>query len=334
MKAWRYYGARFLKLEDVEIPEPKEGEVLLKVLRCGVCQTDIDEFIAGPKLFSKIPFTPGHEFGGVVEKVGDEKHKELEGKIAGVLPLVYCGECKFCKVGMENLCEKRKYYGIIEYDGGFAEYALVKVKNLFPVEDERLIIFIEPLLIALRAFTRAQEEPVSEKKVLVVGGGIIGILTAFVFRRCGWDVLLTEKRENRRNFAFELGFKVKESLEELKDRSYPVIVDAAGEDPFLPYILPSLFLKVAPGGMVLLIGVYCEDTRFYPLEFLSKEAQLKSIFMYTQKEVKLLPEFLPSLKEISQKLIFKEFPLEKLVDNLLELELYKERYIKLVMVNK
>jgi threonine dehydrogenase-like Zn-dependent dehydrogenase len=98
--------------------------------------------------------------------------------------------------------------------------------------------------------------------------------------------------------------------------------------------LPNLFPKVAPGGVLLLIGVYCEDTLFVPLEFLSKEAQLKTVFMYTREEVKLLSRVLPALKNISSKLVSKEFPLEKLVDNLLELELYKERYTKLVMVNK
>ncbi len=334
IKAWRFYRARYLKLEEVELPEPKEGEALLRVLRCGVCQTDIDEFIAGPKIFNRIPFTPGHEFGGIVEKVGDPKYKYLEGKLVGVLPLVSCGVCNYCKIGLENLCEKRKYYGVIDYDGGFAEYAIVKTSNLFPVEDERLITLVEPLLVALRAFNRAKEEPVVKKKTLVVGGGIIGLLTAFVFRHFGWDVSIIEERENRKKLALELGFKVEDTLLNLKDRSYPVVVDAAGEDPFLPYALSNLFPKVAPGGMLILIGVYGEKVHFSPLEFLLKEAQLKPTILYTQKEVKLLPKILPAFKNISHKFISSAFPLEKLVENLIELELHKDKYIKLVMVNK
>ena len=329
MKAWRFYGKRDLRLEEISCPEPKEGEVLLKVTLCGICQTDVDEFMAGPKLFSPIPIIPGHEFGGIVTDVGPNVSKKWLGKTVMVSPLVCCQECKFCKAGLNNLCENLGYYGIKKFDGGFAEYVTVKVDNLIESPIAEIVHFGEILLVARKVLTLAEKFFFLEKEALICGAGPVGLITALLLKKYGWSVEICEIREQRRKFANDLGIRSYAFIHEIP-KSFSIVIDCAGEDPLVPHIFPDLISKLKHNGTLILVGLYFTEVTLDVLSLLKKEIKIIPCFMYSSKVTKDLIEDMVDLAGPMSKMSF-AIPFENLIDGLIELETNKDKYIKLVV---
>jgi len=317
-------------LEDVPLRELKEDEVLIKVYSCGICQTDVDEFMAGPKFFNPVPLIPGHEFGGWVEEVGSSVDESLKGKVVTVSPLVACGKCEFCRAGRENLCKEMQYHGVIKANGGFAEYAIVKASNVIEVEDIELVHFGELCLVALRMLKEAKRHCPWGKEVLVVGAGPLGLCCAELFRSEGWSVEMCEVREKRRNFAYKRGFKTYETMQSVPNNAYDVVLDCAGEDPVIPYAFSEEVYKVKKAGAIILGGLYFSDVNLNLIELLGKEIVLFPIFTYTYEELKSLKKALNSVKELVKKITCR-VPFENLVEALLELETKKEDYLKVAL---
>ncbi|MEM1608458.1 MAG: alcohol dehydrogenase catalytic domain-containing protein, partial [Ignisphaera sp.] len=106
---------------DVEIPKPREDEVLIKISKCGVCRTDL-HIVEGELPPKKLPVIPGHQVVGYVVEVGERVSNVSKGDRVGV-PWLYraCGVCKYCRRGLENLCDNALFTGY-SVDGGYAEY--------------------------------------------------------------------------------------------------------------------------------------------------------------------------------------------------------------------
>jgi len=129
MLAVRWHGRRDLRLEEIEEPAVKPGFIKIKVKACGICGTDLNEYLHGPifiptkephPLTGKIaPVTIGHEFAGEVVEIGEGVKGFEVGDRVAVFPVIHCGECYFCRKGMENLCVSFGVTGLSE-DGGFA----------------------------------------------------------------------------------------------------------------------------------------------------------------------------------------------------------------------
>lgn len=135
MRAVRYHGPnRPLQLEEVPIPEPWPGEVLLWVRASGICHTEL-HFLSGLLNLGTAPLTLGHEIVGVVESVGPSVEEPREGDRVIVYYYSGCGRCRHCRVGEENLCDDlRAEYGVVS-DGGYAEYVAVPARNAVPLPD-------------------------------------------------------------------------------------------------------------------------------------------------------------------------------------------------------
>lgn len=135
-----------LVLREVEVPTPKEHEVLLRVLYCGVCHTEIDE-IEGRRL-PKIPVIPGHEVVGIVESVGSKVKKLSIGDRVGVAWIYKtCGKCKYCLEGSENLCDEFVATGADE-NGGYAEYMVVNEDFAYKIPENLESENVPPILCA------------------------------------------------------------------------------------------------------------------------------------------------------------------------------------------
>ncbi len=330
MKAWIYYGNRQIKLEKIPEPEINPDEVLIKVVSCGICQTDLDEFSSGPKLFSKVPFTPGHEFCGVVEKVGDNVDKTFLGKKVFVSPLVSCGKCEYCLAGYSNLCDNFKYYGIVGLNGGMAEYVAVKAKNVVEVEEVKYAFWGEIVLVGLRVLSLIEKHRfLSEKRALVLGAGPIGACTSLILKNAGYDVEVCEIRKKRAQSLKDFGFKVHTLCEDIKTQ-YPVVIDCAGEDPLLPYAFPEAVSKVKKGGLFILVGVYFNNISFDPIKVLSKEIKILPCWCYTLNELSKVAEIMKKLLPFFEKMTT-FVPFEKLEEAFLELEINKDKFLKIAL---
>lgn len=204
MKAAVLHAVGDLRYEDVPMPAAGEGEVLLKVMACGVCGSDI------PRVYEKgtyhFPTIPGHEFAGLIV---DADNKELIGKKAAVFPLLPCRKCPPCEVGEYVNCHHYDYYGS-RRDGGFAEYIAVDKRNLVLVPDSlsyACASLCEPGSVARAAVRRLGVE--LGDLVVVYGAGPIGLIAAQWARATGAGcVKIVDISDEKIAFAKKYGFDV------------------------------------------------------------------------------------------------------------------------------
>lgn len=174
MKAYVLEAVGQLAYKDIQVPQIHEDEALIEVANVGICGSDI------PRIFETgtyhFPTVPGHEFAGIVRKVGSEAHEALLGKRVGVFPLIPCMKCESCKAKAYEMCRSYNYLGS-RTDGGFAEYVAVPVWNLIELPPEVCFedaAMLEPACVARHAIRQADLTDV--KSVAVYGCGTIGTL--------------------------------------------------------------------------------------------------------------------------------------------------------------
>ncbi len=202
------------------MPKPAPGEALIRVLRAGICNTDL-ELLRGYYPYTGIP---GHEFVGVVE-AGAES---LQGqRVVGEINAV-CGHCRFCLQGQSTHCENRTVLGIVNRNGAFADYITLPVANLHPVPDNvptDLATFTEPLAAALEI---QQQVRVDETcKVLVVGDGKLGQLVAQTLALTGCDLLVVGRHEAKLSNLRDRGIATS-FADAVVDRAFDLSVECTG----------------------------------------------------------------------------------------------------------
>ncbi len=207
---------------DLAMPKVEADEVLIKVLLAGVCSTDL-EMVRGYYNFTGVP---GHEFVGQV--VDDNGHLELQGKrVIGDIN-ISCGECERCLRQEPSQCMRRKTLGIFDYDGVFAEYCKLPVKNLTVVPDsvsDVLAVFTEPTAAALRILDQVQVKP--SDRVIVVGAGRLGLLIAQALKNTGCDLKVVVRRPEPA--AILAGWGIRAVFpEEIKGKLADIVVEVTG----------------------------------------------------------------------------------------------------------
>ena len=210
MRALRFHAARDLRLEDVPgPPDPGEGEVVVRVATCGICGTDLHEYVAGPIVTpvephpltgARNPQILGHEFAGDVLAVGPGVTRVAEGDRVAIMPLAYCGACAYCRRGLQHLCATMACVGLSHAWGGMGELATVAEYQVVRLPDGvtyRQGALIEPTAVAAYGVERAGVGP--GDRVLVTGAGPIGALAALCARAAGAStVYVSEPNPARR----------------------------------------------------------------------------------------------------------------------------------------
>ncbi|MEI7900506.1 MAG: alcohol dehydrogenase catalytic domain-containing protein, partial [bacterium] len=248
MMAGVLHGAQDIRIEKVSQPELRPGMVLLRVRRVGVCGSDMHYFQHGycAAFIPTRPFILGHEFtADVAAAAADVKAPQVGARVT-VNPARACGFCDTCKAGRGNLCRQTIMLGSASTtpptDGAFAEFVTVRADqcHVLPSQmDDGLGAMMEPFAVALHAVKRAGT--VSGKKVLVTGGGPIGLLTLLAVRAYGaLPAVLSDVVAGRRETALRLGADavlgpaakdVQEQARELTGEGFDVIFEAAGAPP-------------------------------------------------------------------------------------------------------
>jgi threonine dehydrogenase-like Zn-dependent dehydrogenase len=187
-------------LSELPVPEPPQGEASIRVLRAGICNTDL-ELLRGYYPYTGIL---GHEFVGVVEQ-GPEHliHRRVVGEINAV-----CGRCHFCRRGNSTHCENRTVLGIVNRHGAFAEYLCLPIENLHVVPDRlplEVATFTEPLAAALEI--QQQVKLHADDRVIVVGDGKLGQLVAQTLALVGCDLLVVGRHARKLARLEERGIK-------------------------------------------------------------------------------------------------------------------------------
>jgi 2-desacetyl-2-hydroxyethyl bacteriochlorophyllide A dehydrogenase len=239
-----------LKIVTLELPHLKPGEVLIKVMASGICGTDVH--ILEGEYLGTYPVVPGHEFSGIVEKVGPGVSRIKLGDRVAVEPNIACDNCSYCLNNQQNFCENWQAIGVT-LPGGMAEYVIVPEKAVFSIGDLEFEegAFVEPLSCVLHGLQKTSIRLAD--KVVIIGAGPIGLLLLQAVKVQGaQSVTMVESDDARAEAAQALGAdQVCQSLDDLPKDAFEVVIDATGVIPVMMRA-PEFSKK---GGKILLFGV-------------------------------------------------------------------------------
>jgi NADPH2:quinone reductase len=269
MRAVVVAQAGAVRLETVKDPVPVGDEVVVKVLGCGICGTDLHIVHEGLPT-APFPLIPGHEPCGEIVELGPGQTTLRIGERVAIDPSLHCGVCARCQQGRGNLCERWGAIGATK-SGAWSDFVAAPRRNIhvlgedFPFDCAPII---EPVACALRGVI--QLKPQLDKPALIFGAGTMGMLLALLLDIQGVGPLtVVEKNENRCQIARRfLPAKVIRP-DELDDLQAEQVIDATGD----PVAIETALHHVAPGGTMLLFGVSSPGTRvkLSPFEIYERE---------------------------------------------------------------
>ncbi len=264
MKCAVFYGPYDVKIEEVPIPEPSDGEILVEIKAALTCGTDLKTYKRGAHpTYIKPPARFGHEFSGKVVEVGKDLEREIKiGQRVVCANSAPCGYCYYCKINRESLCENLFYL-----NGSYSQYIVIPKrivqKNLFFIPDNILYeeaALLEPLACVLHGVEEANIK--MGDKIVVNGAGPIGLMFVRLAVLKGAFVIVTDLNSERLSYAKKFGAKatiiVKEKInivEEVKEitedkRGVDVAVEATG----VPKVWEDTIKMSRKGGTIVLFG--------------------------------------------------------------------------------
>ncbi len=294
-------------LREVELPrpEPGAGEVLVAVRACGVCRTDLhvaDGDLPDPKL----PLVLGHEIVGSVAATGAGVERFRSGDRVGVPWLGWtCGECRYCRAGRENLCDRARFTGY-QIDGGYAQYTVAAARYVFPIPRMYPDLEAAPLLCA---------GLIGYRSLVAAGDG--SRLGLYGFGAAAHIITQVAKHQGRRVFAFTRPgdgeaqrFACEVGAEWAGDSNVPPpeLLDAAIIFAPVGALLPAALRAVAKGGTVVCAGIHMSDIPGFPYDILWGERVVRSVANLTRKDGE---EFLALAPTVPVRTQVEPYPLER-----------------------
>jgi propanol-preferring alcohol dehydrogenase len=272
-------------VEPVEIQKPAPGpsDVLVKVLACGVCRTDL-HVIDGELPNPSIPVVPGHEIVGLVEAVGRNVSTHMPGDRVGIPWLGWsCGACEFCRAERENLCPNARYTGY-QLNGGYAEYAVADASFCFSLPDKYDDAHAAPLLCAGLIGYRAYRMAGSGLRMGVYGFGAAAHIITQVALSQGRDVYAFAAPGDHQalDFACDVGATWAGFSNEPPPRSLDSAIIFAPVGPLVPEALS----RVVPGGVVVCAGIHMSDIPSFPYRLLWEERTIRSVANLTRQDAR------------------------------------------------
>jgi 2-desacetyl-2-hydroxyethyl bacteriochlorophyllide A dehydrogenase len=338
MKALRYIGPKKLEVQELPTPEPAKGEVLIRVLACGICGSDVHGYLGltGRRIE---PMTMGHEFCGEVVKADASCSQYKAGDKVIVQPIHFCGECVNCRRGLTMLCLNKRFFGVLTVDGAMAEYVSVPEKLLYPLPDSsspRIGALVEPYAVAYGSVLKAGD--VEGKTVLIIGAGTIGacVLQLIKLKNPG-KLIVSDLSDARLNTALELGADAvinpskqnfMETISQLTDGfMIDTSIECVGVQPSANQSIQCL--KV--GGTSVWVGMSQKEMTINMQDIVCSARRVIGSFNYTHKEFGQVAEIVTSGKLATDKLITKVVSLEEAVDIFPEIHEHPDDYLKVII---
>ena len=285
-----------LRQTELPQPEPGPGQLLVRVHACAVCRTDL-HIVDGELPHPKLPLVLGHQIVGTV--VGDERR-------VGIPWLGWTdGECRFCRSGRENLCDRARFTGY-DLDGGYAEYTVVDERFCFPLPHDYSDLHAAPLLCAGLIGYRSLRLAGAGERLGLYGFGSSAHIVAQVARHEGRRIFVFTRPgdEAGQRFARELGAVWAGG----SDETPPEELDAAIIFAPVGGLVPSALGVLAKGGTVVCAGIRMTDIPAFPYELLWGERVLRSVANLTRHDGE---EFLALAPRVPVRTEVQTFPLEE-----------------------
>jgi propanol-preferring alcohol dehydrogenase len=324
-----------LEMADLPKPTPAHGEVLLKVLVCGVCHTELDE-IEGRTPPPELPVVLGHQVVGIIEETGPDVSSLSIGDRVGVAWIYStCGECAYCKSDQENLCNNFRATGR-DVNGGYAEYMVVSENFAFPIPGNLSDTEAAPLLCAgAIGYRSLRLTGIRNGQSLgLTGFGASGhlVLKMAAYKFPDSKVFVFARSEDEREFALELGAAWAGGTKDDAPVKLDAIIDTT---PAWKPVVEAL-AQLKPGGRLVINAIRKEadDQEYlqkldYP-EHLWMEKEIKSVANVERRDVS---EFLQLASEIPIKPDYIEFPLEEANRALMEMKAGNIRGAKVLRIH-
>jgi propanol-preferring alcohol dehydrogenase len=267
-----------LRAADLPVPRPGPGEVLVEVAACGICRTDL-HVVDGELERPKLPLVPGHQ---IVARVAEGGERFEAGQRVGVPWLGWtCGECRFCRSGRENLCDRARFTGY-DRDGGYAQLAVADERYCFALPDGYPDLQAAPLLCAGLIGYRTMRLAGDAERLGIYGFGAAAHIVCQVAVHEGRRVFAFTRADDdaAQAFALELG------AEWAGDALGPPPEELDAALVFAPVgeLVPAALRAVGKGGSVVCGGIHMSDIPAMPYELLWGERTLRSVANLTRAD--------------------------------------------------
>jgi (R,R)-butanediol dehydrogenase/meso-butanediol dehydrogenase/diacetyl reductase len=292
MRAAVFRGVgRKLSIEDVPMPVPGDGELILKVAYCGICGSDLHVTQPGAMLLPEGSIL-GHEFAGEVVEARGSKWKP--GQRVAAIPLWECDLCAphGCQKGLGALCQQNRFIGVADgVPGAYAQYVRLRDSHVLPLPDAvslRDAALLEPLAVGQHGIAKAGD--LTGANVLVLGAGPIGLATAICARLAGARrVMISELTESRRALAGGIGVDgVIDPAAGPVGKAFTAIAGAKPDVIFECVGVPGLIQQAIglsqPFGRIVVVGVCMVQDNFLPVAAVSKELNFQFVMGYTRAD--------------------------------------------------
>lgn len=326
MKAARWHNQKDIRIENIEEPKVEPGKVKIKIKWCGICGSDLHEFLGGP-IFIPVdkphpltketaPVTMGHEISGEIVKVGESVKNFQVGDRVVVEPIF----ATHGHQGAYNLDEQMGFLGLAGGGGGFSEYVSVDEELVFKLPDELSYeqgALVEPSAVALYAVRSSKLK--AGDKAAVFGCGPIGLLVIEALKAAGAsDIYAVELSSERQQKAEELGAiiidpsKVRDTVEEITKLTNGG-VDVSFEVTGVPVVLRQAIQSTNISGETVIVSIWEKGAEILPNDIVIKERTVKGIIGYRN----VFPEVLSLMKKgffSADILVTKKIDLDDLIE--------------------
>jgi (R,R)-butanediol dehydrogenase/meso-butanediol dehydrogenase/diacetyl reductase len=315
VRALRWHGRGDVRLDEVPDPTPPgPDEVTVQVAYCGICGSDVHEYLHGPAQVpvdrphpttgARAPVTLGHEVSGHLVEVGDRVEGLAVGDLVALNALLPCGRCDQCARGAVQRCSALGHIGM-SADGGLADLVTVPAAMVAPVDPAvgpRLAALAEPFAVAVHV-ADAAPAPLPEV-VGIVGAGSIGLACGIVARSRGCRVVVVDVDPVRLDHARSLGFETPAAGTRCE-----VVLDCSGSASG-----PAAALALtAPGGTVVCAGLPAEPAALDVSALVLREQRLVGAVGHTVRDLRVALDLLAEHRDLAETLITGCVPLEQAV---------------------
>jgi len=337
MKAAVWYGGKDIRIEDVAIPTVGPEEVLIKVKAVGICGSELHAY-EGLSKRRIPPLVMGHEFAGVIEKLGERSTGLGLGDRVVVDPAVPCGVCELCLSGQTNICRARRHVGI-DFPGAFAQYVKVPNRACYKISDSMSFeeaALAEPLSVGTHAASLANVR--DGDVVLILGSGVIGLSCLIAARERAGTILVSDLFDLRLSFAKLFGADavidastvdpVSEVQRTTSGKGADTVIEAVGLEKTVGQAISS----VKDGGRVMLVGMLDQTARVNILQITLKEIQVKGSYGRTSGDFRKGLTLLEKDPSAIRRLITQTFPLDSVSQAFETMSSKKQSTMKIVLV--
>lgn len=349
MKAVRYHGNRDVRVDDIDEPETRPGTVKVAPQWCGICGSDLHEYLIGPETIpapgsphpltgETVPVVLGHEFAGRVVEVGDGVDGVAVGDAVAIEPVLRDNSCAMCRRGDYNLCPQLGFHGLSGGGGGLAERTVVPgymVHVLPPALPTDIGALIEPMAVGWHAVLRAEFR--LGETALVIGAGPIGLVTMLALRAAGAGaVIVAETTDARKEKAAALGADlvldpteadVAAEVVRFTGGGADAVFDAAGNSQTISLAIAS----VRKRGRIVNIALWEHSAEIDMMQFLFTEATLTNSCVYANHHPAVISALADGVIDAAP-LITKRIALDDIVEGgLEELLHHRDRHVKILV---